>query len=380
MAEKTAGGKHPCMRCKKNIGKTKCVQCQTCELWVHAECENIRPELFEILINPDTYGGVCWNCESCLSSTARLEKAIKIYESKVKEVEARQLRTDAEVEKLGRRMEDTEHQAKAAEEKRQREREEDRRGIYAEMREREARKLHLVIHRVGELTTERSTAEERKEWDMNSVSNIFKAMRLNFRSEEAVQFCRRVGEKGEEARPMIIGLGNFSYRQQILSRAPELRHTQYKEVGIVPDLTAEQRKEEAELRNEAESRNRDLSEEDKSKNLCWLVVGKRGMRRLIKGIMREAATDGQQGRSNYFTSQTTGYGRGGRIPTGRGGTMAESRGFNPERRSTLLDSRPRPQGGWIPATTEGEQRARSNSKRMRTESGSDISVPSNPVA
>lgn len=367
--------KKPCMRCKKVIGKTKCVQCQTCELWVHTECENIRPELFEILINPETYGGVCWNCDSCLSSTARLEKAIKIYEGRVREVEVRQERTDAEVEKLGRRMETSEQQSTQAEAKRQQEREEDRKDIYAEIRERESRKMNLVIHKVGELTRDGSTPEERRGWDLTTCDNLFKAMKINLRSEEAVQFCRRVGEVGDTPRPIIIGLWTQRDRHLILNRAPELRHTQYREVGIVPDLTNIQRKEEADLRAEAEDRNANLTQEDRSKNLCWLVVGRRGMRRLIKGKARDmeaggvTATAAATQRTNLTTSLATRGGSG--TPFARGGA--------PEPRTTLLDSRRRLEGGWLPAAqTESQQqlmRPRINSKRLRRDSATEMDQP-----
>lgn len=342
---------------------------------MHTECENIRPELFEILINPETYGGVCWNCDSCLSSTARLEKAIKIYEGRVREVEVRQERTDAEVEKLGRRMETSEQQSTQAEAKRQQEREEDRKDIYAEIRERESRKMNLVIHKVGELTRDGSTPEERRGWDLTTCDNLFKAMKINLRSEEAVQFCRRVGEVGDTPRPIIIGLWTQRDRHLILNRAPELRHTQYREVGIVPDLTNIQRKEEADLRAEAEDRNANLTQEDRSKNLCWLVVGRRGMRRLIKGKARDmeaggvTATAAATQRTNLTTSLATRGGSG--TPFARGGA--------PEPRTTLLDSRRRLEGGWLPAAqTESQQqlmRPRINSKRLRRDSATEMDQP-----
>ncbi len=42
-----------------------------------------------------------------------------------------------------------------------------------------------------------------------------------------------------------------------------------------------------EMWKEAEARNEQMSEADKSKNLHWLVVGARGEKRLIKSIRRE---------------------------------------------------------------------------------------------
>jgi hypothetical protein len=34
--------------------------------------------------------------------------------------------------------------------------------------------------------------------------NIFRALKLNI-GEDAIRFCRRVGEKKEEPRPMVVG-------------------------------------------------------------------------------------------------------------------------------------------------------------------------------
>ena len=58
--------KFPCIRCKKNVTKnSRSVKCATCELWVHVDCEQISPELFSILSNPEKFEGtrIMWNCE-----------------------------------------------------------------------------------------------------------------------------------------------------------------------------------------------------------------------------------------------------------------------------------------------------------------------------
>ena len=57
-------------------------------------------------------------------------------------------------------------------------------------------------------------------------------------------------------------------------------------------MTKSQRRGEPKLREEADRRNGELTVEDRDKNLKWLVLGKRGEKRLIKGVERE----GQGGR------------------------------------------------------------------------------------
>jgi hypothetical protein len=77
------------------------------------------------------------------------------------------------------------------------------RSIHGELREREARRLNVVFHRIGEMEGGRAKVSERQDWDRKSCSNIFQALKLSL-SEESIKFCRRVGEKGTEPRPPII--------------------------------------------------------------------------------------------------------------------------------------------------------------------------------
>jgi len=84
-------GKYPCIRCKKNVTKTsKSVKCACCELWVHVECEQISPELFSILSNPERFGGnVMWNCDSCTSSVSRLHLIVAAVQNEIRDISAK---------------------------------------------------------------------------------------------------------------------------------------------------------------------------------------------------------------------------------------------------------------------------------------------------
>ena len=83
-------------------------------------------------------------------------------------------------------------------------------------------------------------------------------------SREDIKFCRRVGERGgEEPRPMLVGFHRKEDRNELMEKAKELRHTDFKEVTIVPDMTPHQRKEETEMAKEAERRNETRTEEER---------------------------------------------------------------------------------------------------------------------
>ena len=176
--------------------------------------------------------------------------------------------------------------------------------VFTELRERKLRQRNVVMHRVGEAGPDFKLPEERKAWDLDSCDNIFKAMKTKVDSKTSVQFCRRVGERGENPRPMVVGFKNEGDREAVLDNAYNLRDTFFNDVSIVPDLTTAERKEEANLTKEAEGRNSTRTEEDCAKNLTWLVVGKRGERRLIKGVER--------------VWNEAGRGRGTRTERGRG--------------------------------------------------------------
>ena len=144
-------------------------------------------------------------------------------------------------------------------------------------------------------------------------------------------------------------------------RAKNLRESSYKEVGIVPDLTVQQRREEQQLSEEADRRNREeLTTEDQTKNLKWLVVGPRGAKKIIKGVPRNAqpATRGTGWR---------GRGRGGRA---RGGTGANSLplGRQPARIETTLLL---PPTQLLPSTAQRERLESNSNKRKDRSEGTE---------
>ena len=55
----------------------------------------------------------------------------------------------------------------------------------------------------------------------------------------------------------------------------------------MPDLTRKQRELEDKLRRDAEERNKFLTREDQDNNLRWMVIGRRGEKRLITKELRD---------------------------------------------------------------------------------------------
>ena len=353
--KKKNGPRHPYLRCKKAVTKEhKSVQCQTCEFWVHVECQGIPDELFNVLAHPEDYGGVCWNCDSCLASSYRVMKTVKAYEDRIKNVEQTVSKTAMDL----RRVDDTVAELKKeleAEKQKNREAEKKREEKFVtreEYREREARKLNIIMHRVKEPSDQARTAEDRKAEDTTECVKIFRALGLEDEAKQGIKHCRRVGERGTEPRPLVVVIRSEDTRTKMLEKARNLRETEYKEVGIVPDLTVGQRREEQEMVEEAERRNEEeLTDEDRAKNLHWLVVGQRGAKLIIKGVKRDQQQTWRRGAEPYRGGRRTSAARGGLTrPTGIGratGANATNLGqpaLQPPARTRLGSKRQRTDG------------------------------------
>ena len=277
-------------------------------LWAHAECQNISKELYACLRNPGKVGGVVlWQCDSCVAASSGLDARVTALETDIGKMEARIIRNEGSVQEATKRVDKVEARQGKVEERMENERERIRMERVVEMRERELRKKNVVIHRMMEADKELVNADERREWDMASCANLFKELDLEW-GREVIRFCRRIGEKSDEPRPMIVGFKREWQKEDLMDKAKELRDTAFPEVGIMPDLTQEQRRDEADMSKEAENRNANRTTEEKAKNLVWMVVGRKGEKRLVKGVERGGGS-GWRG-----TARGGGSERGGQLP------------------------------------------------------------------
>jgi len=215
-----------------------------------------------------------------LASSARIEQTVKAYTDKIREIEARVTGTEDGIRDLGKKMEKMDEKISKKEENVDKKIQKGEKGILEEMREREVRRMNLMIYRVPELDDDRATGMERIEFDKKQCSKIFHAIEVRLK-EDDIKFCRRVGERGEESRPLLVGL--------------------YSEAD----------------------------KEDKAKNLRWAVVGARGEKRLIKTTARDNSNrqDGHQR-------------RGGARGRGGGRTRGEASGGWEEPRQRRERSKP----------------------------------------
>jgi hypothetical protein len=275
----------PCVSCGKNVTGAS-VQCTICTMWCHKACTNLSNDVFKGLEAQAREVGVAyWACRACLTFAHKVNKQLEMAELRHNEVEVKveqvAVKTDSNELRINKLEEELSRMRMTMEAERQ----EMNIFLCDELREREVRKNNLIIHGVLE-ANEATHNRDRLERDKAICGEMFQIMNVRLRPED-LRFCRRIGQRGQDPRPIIIGLRGEEERKQILDKSGYLRGTQFDAVTIGPDQTKMQRKGEERLQQEAESRNRQLTTEDLENNLRWLVVGRKGEKRLIKGAERE---------------------------------------------------------------------------------------------
>ena len=286
--------KYPCLFCHKTTGTANkssagskgSLQCGICDLWAHYECTGLLQatiDAYEVLIN----SGDCEKPFKCSSCKAALNKfnsdlnAMKVrmnnLESKQQEtiqkidsVEARQISTETSLEKIESRIETIANNSSSSKD------------IWEELKERERRETNLIIHNVCESSsTDRKECENR---DLGGLQKLFNLLDVKLDVADSVKFVRREGEKtSQHPRPLKVVLRRKEDRDLVLSYAHKLSkcvEDQWRKVSVVSDLTRFQRKDEAELRKQASSKNLQRSREQIDKGEAWKVIGKRGNKRL----------------------------------------------------------------------------------------------------
>ncbi len=150
-------------------------------------------------------------------------------------------------------------------------------GMFEELRAREAIRRNLVVYGLEEPDQTVTEGKDRMEADKNECENIFTTIGSKARRTD-IRFCRRLRERREDE----------TVKCEILDRAKELQNTEYQHIGIGPDQTKKQKQAEIKLTEEANRMNREeLTDQDKAKNLKWVVIGPRGEKRVVKMLDRE---------------------------------------------------------------------------------------------
>jgi hypothetical protein len=287
--------KDTCLACNKAFTKSDAsIQCAICALWIHHKpCSSISDDGFKFLSEQvQATGSAYWACRSCLAYSQGITQRVRDMEKKLEGVQKELSDNTRVIERVDKSVDDLKKELDKVKETRK---DELSQFITAEeYREREARRYNVILHRVPEPAG--GSGEERKMADLATCSKIFAAIGLKDWTCD-IKLCRRLGERGDNPRPLIIYLKNETTRTALLESAKHLRDTDHYEVSIVPDLTPAQRQEEVALSMDMDRRNKEeLTEDDIQKNLIWKVVGPRGAKRLVKIAARDRPVPPTRGR------------------------------------------------------------------------------------
>jgi hypothetical protein len=174
------------------------------------------------------------------------EEALKIAQENRKDTEQLRKETEKEREKVEKRVEQCEL------------------SILEEMGLREEKRKNVVIYDMEEAVGH--DGWKRME-DRVKLNELFTVLDINVAVETDVEFCRRVGEKGERARPLVVGFYSEWAKSMLLKNCRHLAGSDLSHLSVANDLTETQRKMEKELVAEVERRNAERTEEEKSKNI-----------------------------------------------------------------------------------------------------------------
>ena len=257
-----------------------------CELWAHYECTGLVQatlEAYETLIS----SGDCdkpFKCSSCKTALNKFNadlNAMKVRMSnleskqeeagrKIEAVEVKQVATDTRITNLEEKVQEVVANSNSSKD------------VWEELKERERRETNLIIHNVIESTS--SDKSEREARDLSGLQMLFNLLDVKLEVSDAVKFIRREGEKRSEVpRPLKVVLRRKEDRDLVLTNSFKLsRHADehWRKISVVSDLTKLQRKDEADLRILAASKNLERSKEEVDKGQAWKVVGKRGNKRM----------------------------------------------------------------------------------------------------
>jgi hypothetical protein len=315
-----------------------------CSLWCHKECARISEEFFKSLeIQKKEMGIAYWACRSCVSFATKMNTKFKEIDKRMDQLSERVDENSDGLELAQQKIDKVEKSVREVEKKVENGEKQSEDQMLEELRAREAIRRNIVIYGLEE--QDRDSDKERMEADLSECERVFRATGVRAGRRD-IRFCRRIGEKGKSKgkRPVLIGLKSEPLKIDILDAAKELQNTKYKYISIGPDQTRKQRQAETKLNEEVDRKNKEeLTEDDRSKNLKWMAVGRKGEKRIIKAPAREESA--REGGSSWRTEQ------GGR-QNGRGRQHRKDNQSQPmdEDREDTLSKRTRESG----SETEGE--------------------------
>ena len=280
---------HNCGVCSKSAkripsNKSGTVDCSVCGNWWHPVCVELYDAKI-IMINDavEVFGEHSWKCKACQTGLGKLAKEVKVLAVRLEKVEnvaanaqSEAAKNTVDIEALKKQV--SELSGKVTEVQNNHE-ENTGEAVLMEVTEGSSRERNIVLH---------GCEESDHKGDLDGVAGLLSKIGTRLGAPDVIS-VRRLGEVREKGtgrdsnRPLLAVMKSKSDRDEVLAAAPKLAKDEdeyYRKISIKADLTKNQRNEEANLYKQGEEKNLSRSTDQKSKNMAWKVIGRRGERSL----------------------------------------------------------------------------------------------------
>jgi TolA-binding protein len=156
-----------CLGCNKKFKKNETsVQCTVCGLWCHKDCAAISNEFLKFLEEQKKNTGLAyWACRPCIVYSQGITHRMKEMEKRLTTVEEGTKKATENVEKLEKKVEKVSDQQGRMGDKIDKKISQSETRIFEELRERESKRLNVVLHGVEEAAGKETSGERRAAWD-----------------------------------------------------------------------------------------------------------------------------------------------------------------------------------------------------------------------
>lgn len=252
-----------CDICDKPVtAQHKKLTCNICQLPHHIEClVYVSSEAFDTIdkLNKDS-GYNSWMCRKCNVVCSKF--AFKIDDNSKRitalETDVKTLKDDRVV--ISNNIRINEENIKQIDEKLENKISESKNDVIDEIELRHLKQCNLLIYGLEEGDIES---------DKNTLNSLIERLNLGTQIEDKIKFNRRLGKKGLNKRPFLVGFHDKSIRDLFYQTSRNLKDDMIK---IKPDLTDKQRADNKILFSRIKELNANQPRDIKG-NFTWKIIG-----------------------------------------------------------------------------------------------------------
>lgn len=243
----------PCRICTKTIGKNaKSLMCDRCNGWVHLGCSDVSSSQYSFL-ESSVSDSFKWFCKHCEDDCKTISPGDRLAEQSAKlETLFEIVRTMQQQNQLILQLLQNENRLEEKIKVQVTE-------VLDAQKEKEERKSNVILFNVQESENDEKSQETAH--DMAQVEKILKTVHPGLQwhssvTKSVVRLGRKKSSKDQHSkpRPIRVSFADAESKLEILRNAKKLRGSGFQNVGIAPDKTLAERKEDLAKRTEFKER------------------------------------------------------------------------------------------------------------------------------